>query len=132
MDNKKLSEIPVHTIMSTPAITIFETNSVLNVMKILINKKIAGAPVINAGNKLVGVISERDILLQAASGDLHAQYKFVKNPEFLTRYITLKDAIITMVKNNRKWLPVVDDTMYIHGVISRRDLMKVILDNEGK
>ena len=131
MGKTNLAAVPVGQIMGTPPVVISPGATVKVALQTLVNKKIAGAPIVNGNMQLVGVVSERDVLLQAASGSLDNILKYVENPDHINKSTTLKEAIIQMVKNNRKWLTVVDDRLKVVGVISRRDLLKVLLANEN-
>ena len=49
-------------IMTTDVITVGEDLEILDVCKVLAEGRISGAPVVNKEGKLVGVITERDLL----------------------------------------------------------------------
>lgn len=51
----------VQDFMQKDVITINQGNSIIDASMVLMNNKITGAPVIDNNNKLVGVISEKDI-----------------------------------------------------------------------
>lgn len=52
----------VEEIMTRDVITVHEADSVLEVAQVFKTKKVAGAPVLNEREELVGVVSEADIL----------------------------------------------------------------------
>jgi CBS domain-containing protein len=52
----------VEEIMTRDVITVHEDDSVLEVAQVIKTKKVAGAPVLNEREELVGVVSEADIL----------------------------------------------------------------------
>ena len=54
----------VKDIMSKDLVTVFETNTIEEVARIFIDKKISGMPVVDSQGKLVGVITEGDLVYQ--------------------------------------------------------------------
>ena len=49
-------------IMTTDVITVGENLEILDVCKVLAEERVSGAPVVNKEGKLVGIITERDLL----------------------------------------------------------------------
>jgi CBS domain-containing protein len=52
----------VKDIMSKDVVTVYETNTIEEVARIFIDKKISGVPVVDSQKKLVGIISEGDLV----------------------------------------------------------------------
>jgi len=50
-------------IMTTNVITVGENLRILEVCKVLTERRVSGAPVVNKEGKLVGIVTERDLLL---------------------------------------------------------------------
>jgi CBS domain-containing protein len=55
-------------VMTTEVITVSPETTVQELAKILSEKAISGAPVVDAGNRLVGLVSEGDLLHRAETG----------------------------------------------------------------
>ena len=127
-----LGKTPISTIMSITVATISETSNIKIAMQIMVNQKISGLPVVDDADHVIGILSEKDLLLSAASKHLNAPINFTKSPDCATPDTTLKDALMKMLMNNRKWLPVVDNNQKPVGIIARRDLLRVFLSNEKK
>ena len=58
----------VREIMVKKVVTVNAGESLEGVCKLLVSKKLSGVPVVNADAKLVGFISERDIIAAIGSG----------------------------------------------------------------
>lgn len=131
-EHKDLATIPVSDIMTPSPTTVRSDASVRTAIQTLVDKKIAGVPIVNEANQLVGVVSENDLLLLAASGHLSHRLQYKENPDFIRADSTLKEALVKMIKLKRKWFPVLDDANKIIGVIARRDLLKVLLGQDTR
>ncbi|MFN3805012.1 MAG: MFS transporter [Pyrobaculum sp.] len=96
-------------------------------IEIMARNNIGFLPV-TEGGRLVGVISETDVMkIVAAGGDLDkpvSQY-MVTNVITVSKETPLRDAAELMVRYNIRHLPVVENGKVI-GVISVRDILKVI------
>jgi CBS domain-containing protein len=75
-------------IMSKKVITISKNDSIEKLSELLVNNKISGVPVVDENNKMVGIVSEADIIVQDA--DLH-----------FPRYFKLLDGIIYLESLNK-------------------------------
>jgi CBS domain-containing protein len=126
-----LANIPVASIMTPDPTTVKANASIRVAVQTLIEKRITGVPVVDDHNNLVGVVSENDLLLLAASGRMSRALQYTKEPDFLQADATLKEALIKMIKCKRKWFPVLDDKKKIVGVIARCDLLKALLEQEN-
>tara|TARA_B100000315_G_scaffold141460_1_gene130506 strand:- start:684 stop:1916 length:1233 start_codon:yes stop_codon:yes gene_type:complete len=127
-----LGKIPISKVMNPSVITISETLNTRMAIKIMLNQKISGLPVVNGAGHLTGVISERDLLISSASESLDSPIKYTKSPEYLTANLTLKDALMKLLKQNRKWLPVIDSNKKPIGIIARRDLLQIFSSQDPK
>ncbi|MBO8161500.1 MAG: CBS domain-containing protein [Thermosipho sp. (in: Bacteria)] len=134
---------------------VLEDETVTRVLKILSRQEVTGVPVINEDYKVVGFISENDIiraalpsyfaLLQSASfiPDLN---QFVRNlkklsskpvSEIMTKpAITIKEttpllhAADLMIRHSLKILPVVDEEEKLIGVITRMRILEAVSGEE--
>ncbi len=67
-----MDELKVREIMTAPVITVKPDTTVRELADILAQNKISGVPVVDAQDRVVGMVSEADIILQDA--DLHFPY----------------------------------------------------------
>ncbi len=147
----------VKDIMSKDLVTVFETNTIEEVARIFIDKKISGMPVVDSQGKLVGVITE---------GDLVYQQKKLNPPVFLSFFdgviqvgknaffdeikkisafmvkdlMTKEDLIVAredaeltdvatlMIENKVNRVPILDDQDKVVGIVTRYDLIRANYD----
>ena len=142
-DKKSNTPILVKDYMNENVITFFNYESISLVMSTLSSNKISGAPVINKFGKLVGVISETDIMkhvLESRYFNMPTNKNSVSN--FMTKTVdtispnkTIFDAASRFLELNRKRFPVMDGDKIL-GIISRSDVitaaLKIKSQNWGK
>ena len=131
---KPNAQILVKDYMSENVITFFNYESIYLVMNTLSNNKISGAPVINKFGKLVGVVSETDIMkhvLESRYFNMPTSKNSVSN--FMTKTVdtispnkTIFDAASKFLELNRKRFPVMSGDKII-GIISRSDVITASL-----
>ena len=115
----------VSHIVTRPLITIAAGSTVLDAAKLMVEKNI-GLLVIVQGTKLVGVISERDIIRTIASGQtLSGPVDEVCTKQVVTVQGSsdVAEAAKAMNKNRIRHVVVVDDKRQPIGVVSMRDLV---------
>ena len=81
-------------------------------------------PVVNHSNRLVGVVSAKDILGKADT--LTMERVMTKNPSVSKLHASVASVAHSMIWNGLEMLPVVQDDMELIGIISRRDVMKAM------
>jgi len=106
--------------------TITPDKSLKEAVDLMAKYNIGFLPVVE-GEKLVGVISETDIVKAVAKGvDLGRPVaEFANKPIVVDKNATLRDAAELMVKYNIRHLPIVENGKVV-GVISVRDVLKAI------
>src|SRR5271163_3250403 len=86
-------------IMSTELLTIQEGATLEEALKILLNNRITGLPVVNKKNALVGVVSEYDIMSQISEtrnvekADITVPFKFSPAAECVPTTMSLEEII---------------------------------------
>lgn len=107
-------------------------------------EKVHRLPVLDDDRRLVGVISEKDILLAAPSpastlstyesnyllSRLKVKDIMSRNPHTITKETTIEEAVRLMVENDLSCLPVMEDGFLI-GIVSKSDLFKILLELLG-
>lgn len=118
-------------IMSTELIVIQEDENIEEALKMLINYKVTGLPVVDKKGKMLGVLSEYDLIKQIAKNKKITSDIFVKKIEFSHPTTTvdsdapIQEVISKFVELKFRRLPVVDKKNKLVGIITRRDLMRM-------
>jgi predicted transcriptional regulator len=131
---KKPRSFLVADYMTKNLITFYPEQSILEVMRILIRKKISGGPVVDQFSRLVGMFSEADCLKNLSESKYFNQPFFDRQvKESMTSKVdtirsdeTIFDAAMLFHKTNRRRLPVLEKGRLI-GQISRQDVVKAAL-----
>jgi CBS domain-containing protein len=92
-----------------------------------------GAVVVLDGDRLTGILTERDILKAVAGGcreDAHVGDWMTKHPETIESGDTTDHAAALMIHGGFRHLPVVDEGRIV-GILSIRDLMRVSLEDRA-
>ncbi len=122
--------------MTPDIVTIADTASLAEAAHLLDERKINGVPVVDAGGKLVGVLSQTDLIRARASQHLWQSWPglavrhLMTTPALTIRATaTLGDAARVMEEHHVHRLVVVgdDDTTPI-GIISTSDLVRVLAE----
>lgn len=144
-------------IMTKNVVTIKEDDTVEVAARLLNDKGISGLPVVDEDSKVKGIITEGDLIrrvskinapsyIEILGGILPLERKkdFIDKINrymgYLVKDMMTKDVITIsedaeieeiatlMVNEKIKRIPVVDDEKRLVGIISRRDIMKVLFD----
>ena len=105
-------------------ITITKEQTVGDALKLMHDNKIGGIPVIDADNRLIGIVTNRDLRFQR---DMNRAIDEVMTKEnILTPHSTeLEKASEILLRNKIEKLPVVDDHGKLIGLITYKDITKV-------
>lgn len=149
----------VKEIMTTDVITVTTEDTVEKCAKLLLEQNFSGLPVLDLEGKLVGIVTEGDLIRRAsrikapAALALLGGYIYLDNPQKFMEDIkramaqkagdlmseklvtvssedTIEDAATLMINKKIKRLPVVDDEGKLIGIISRRDIMNYLYLDE--
>lgn len=125
------SRFAVKDFMSTNLITIQENSNVLSAIRILLKNKISGAPVVNTGGELVGMISEIDCMKTLVESAYFNEPGALVS-ELMTRDIKTVPSHLSISEMAQKFMeerlrryPVLEDGELV-GQISRRDVLQAI------
>ncbi len=144
----------VKDFMITDVIFANKEDSIKNVMKILVDKKIGGVPIIDDNGILVGIISDGDIIrnINPKEGkiydfisyvyylkkeELEEDVELIKDGNIMTiakhnniycvsPEDTMEKVLSTFSKHNFKKIPVIDKGRKVVGVVSRGDVIRYI------
>jgi CBS domain-containing protein len=120
----------------TPAISSHPGATVRQLAELLVREQ-AGAAIVLDGDKLVGIVSERDIVRRVVAARLDPDTTFVH--EIMTTAVrTSRDArqgesmSDLMVEGKFRHLPVLDDSGKVVGMLSLRHLLRKRVDELDK
>jgi len=125
--------------MKTDVITVKRDTPIQEAIKILVENKITGLPVVNDDMTLAGIISEKDILTFLTNMDLLMLLDDIKKSDatvedFMTsdvvsfdRYDSISDVCDCLTKKNFRRVPILSDGEVV-GIISRKDLVRYIAE----
>lgn len=119
-------------IMSSRLIVAKEEMNVEEALKLLVNNKVTGLPVVNTKGEMVGIISEYDIIVSVSKQkkvdpeSFRGALPYTKVVEAVREDTTLEDVLERFISAKCRRLPVLDKGGRLVGIISRRDVMKVL------
>ena len=131
----------VRDIMSHPVFTVRPTDPIDRVAALLADRRITAAPVVDRDGRIIGIVSEGDLLRNRVPEDLtehlwlapvqHTRPRIVA--EAMTRMVVtawpdedVADATRTMLDRDVRSIPVLDGGKLV-GIISRRDVLRSVL-----
>jgi CBS domain-containing protein len=116
-------------VMINDVVVVTESTPLKEVAKIFAERKITGAPVIDADGELVGVISETDIIRKSTSigawSPSTAGQIMTKPPVAVAPETTLQ-RVCELMFNRRIHRVVVADGPHIKGIITTMDILRAI------
>lgn len=113
-------------IMTTPVITARPDMKLTDVIELLLRWHISGLPVVDEAGKLVGIVSEHDVMNFAFDG--HAGEVTVSEA-MSTRVLSyppetdIETLVNCCVTNRVRRVPIVKDGK-VEGIVSRRDILR--------
>lgn len=116
----------VRDAMSSPVIALRETDSALSGLKVLVKEGISGAPVVSADWRLLGLVTEFDLLLAIDYVGEEVPISRIMTREILSVNpdTDLDEARKLILGQHYRRLPVVDGDKVV-GIIARRDILRV-------
>lgn len=130
--------------MTHNPVTIREETSLDDALKIMRDNKVRRLPVLDKGGKLVGIVSEKDLLYASPSPatslsvwEIHGLLARIKIKELMTKNVItvcedcpIEEAARIMVDNKIGGLPVMRGDQLV-GIITETDLFKIFLELLG-
>ena len=133
----------VREVMTAPAITVGPETSIKEALAILDKHSITALPVVSGDGQVLGVVSEADLIREGIQPDIGRHLGYapaertilpphtigeVMNPHVVTVApdADLAQATELMTTTTVKSLPVVDHDRRVLGVVSRRDVVRIL------
>ncbi|MGW6691326.1 CBS domain-containing protein [Streptomyces sp. NPDC054961] len=133
-----MKHIKVGDLMNGEVVSVTPGTSFKEVAKLLAQYDISGLPVLDDDDRVVGVVSQTDLLARAAP-DLHQDQEsdrvepptaggIMSAPAVTVRAEeTAADAARLMTRRGIERLPVVDEEERLVGIVTRRDLLRLFV-----
>lgn len=150
----------VGDVMTRDPITVNPDTPLTDVIRILAERRISGLPVVDADGKLVGVISETDLMWRESGvtppayimlldsviylenparyeRDLHKALGetvgevMTRNPTTITPNQSLQEAARLMHEDGVHRLPVLDSTQHVVGILTRGDIVRAMASEQS-
>ena len=136
----------VEQVMTTKVITVSPETPIAEVARILVEREISGLPVVDAGGRVVGVVSEGDLLVREAGhwsdehrrrrgGKVDAQTagEAMTSPALTIEPFRAIHAVAEiMIEHHVNRLPVVDPEGRLLGLVSRADLVRTFVRTDAQ
>ncbi len=123
----------VRDFMSTELTVLSPDENVLRAMRLLIDRELSGAPVIDDRGNLVGILTQRDCLTVAFRTGYHGDATGTV-AEYMTEEVDTVDVDTTLVQVIERFyrspwrrLPVLEGGQVV-GMLSRRDVLRAFLE----
>jgi len=106
-------------------ITLHEDALISDALEIMRENSIGGIPVVSDSNKLVGIVTNRDLRFEK-DHDRPVEHVMTRENLITTReFIDFEDAEEILQQHKIEKLPVVDDDYHLVGLITYRDIIKI-------
>jgi CBS domain-containing protein len=123
----------IRTIMTTDVVSVREDTPIQHVVELLVEHDITGIPVVDADDRLVGIVTEKDLMgLLSNPGQTTGTAA-----DYMTRDVVcfdVEDDVISvcecLVRSDFRRVPIISNGRLV-GIISRRDLLKYIVEPIG-
>ena len=131
-------------VMSSPVVTVPPDAQLKDVAATLVEHGINAVPVVDDGDRLIGIVSEADLLtLEATPGVRHRPGSAARQGPPHTAREVMSHSVYTLtqdtdaaaaarmlLRHNLKSAPVVDDDRVV-GIVARRDLLQLIARSDS-
>ncbi|MFJ1967317.1 CBS domain-containing protein [Streptomyces sp. NPDC087903] len=141
----------VSDVMTRTVVALREGAAFKDIARTMRRRKVSALPVLDSGNRVIGVVSEVDLLpkemFRDGDPDLYARWRgradlakadavlaedlMTAPPVTVHAEDTAARAALIMARRHLKRLPVVDGEGVLQGIVSRTDLLKVFLRDDA-
>jgi len=119
--------------MATELVTVTPDTEILRAARLLVDSNIGGAPVVDAGGRLAGILTEKDLMRVVLNASYYADYGG-RVADYMTTAVETIGPDESVVEVAKRFLaqryhryPVVENGRLV-GQISRRDLLRALSD----
>ena len=131
--------IKVSDYMTRKLITFRPEQSILEVMEVLLRKRISGGPVVNEKNELVGIISEGDCMKQLSDARYHnhpmedakVEKHMIREVDTIDGNMNVLDAANKFLESKHRRFPILEKGK-LAGQISQSDVLRAAMELKGQ
>lgn len=131
-------KIKVSDYMTRNLVTFRPDQSILEVMEVLLKRRISGGPVVNDKNELVGIISEGDCLKELSDARYHnhpmenvkVELHMIKNVATIDGDMNVLDAANKFLESKHRRFPILENGKLV-GQISQSDVLRAAMELKG-
>lgn len=123
VNKANVGDMPVAQFMTKQVIPVYKDTTIRSAIHLFFKNQISGAPVLDQDGVLKGVVTEHDLLIQAATKDLDSPISYTGQVITVKVDAKLKDLIVIFYKQKIKRVPVLGAGQRVVGVVSRIDLL---------
>ena len=119
----------VGDVMARGLLTLTEETT-LTAAAVAMTTRGVGSALVVKDERLVGIVTERDVLRAVASGDVNGPVAdwMTRHPETVDADESTQQAAVVMIHGGFRHLPVLENGKPV-GIVSIRDLMRVVLED---
>lgn len=137
----KLTKEPIFSVlkakdfMTKNSASISPEGTIKEALLLMKKHNLTGLPVVEKTGKVLGIISDYDILLQVAQKTLEEKINFKRDLISVTTETPIKEILVTFVRYRVKRIPVVDAFQKLIGIIYREQFIFQLMEakiNEDK
>jgi CBS domain-containing protein len=121
-------------VMSPDVMTIREDTKMKDIIRLLVQHRITGLPVVSEDNRLLGMVTEKDILkilYERQPNVTSAADLMSSNISSFDENDNLMEVFKALVENNYRRVPILSEGK-LAGIISRADIIRFISSQAGK
>jgi len=135
-DMTPVKEIRVRHFMVTKPVVFTRDTDLLDAIRVLLDRRISGAPVVDERGNLIGVLTERDFLKAALVAGYHGESGgcvgdyMSSDVEAVNADDSLLDVAMRFIETKYRRYPVIEDNRVV-GLVSRRDVLRAVIEAFG-
>lgn len=131
-----VKEIRARDFMVIKPVVFTRDTDLLDAVRILVDRRISGAPVVDGRGNLVGILTERDFLRAALVAGYHGESGgcvgdyMNSDVEAVNADDSLLDVATRFVETKHRRYPVMEDNRVV-GLVTRQDVLRTVIDTFG-
>jgi CBS domain-containing protein len=131
-----VKEMRVRDFMVSKPVVFTRDTELLDAVRILVDRRISGAPVVDERGNLVGVLTERDFLRAALVAGYHGESGgrvgdyMSSDVHAVNAEDSLLDLATKFVESGYRRFPVMEDNRVV-GLVTRQDVLRAVIDSFG-